>query len=195
MEFLLASSNAHKAQEFSQIFDEKIIKINPAEFKIDVVEDGGTYIENACKKAKAYYDQFKVPVMSDDSGLNIESLPNELGIHSARFGGDDLDFDQRMDLVLEKLKNVENRKAFFSCVLCFYISPKEIFFFEGRMDGEILSEKKGTHGFGYDPIFKPTKHDSAASLAELPEWKDENSHRSQAAKMAQAFFRERVCQS
>ena len=111
MDFILASSNSHKALEFSQIFDKKIVSIHPAELKVEVVEDGDTYIENACKKAKAYSDKFKKPVMSDDSGINIEALPGELGIHSARFGGDNLDFDQRMDLMLEKMKSVDAKET------------------------------------------------------------------------------------
>jgi len=195
MEVILASSNEHKAQEFSDLFNSKTISVIPAVEKIEVLEDGKSYLENAEKKARAYFEKYKVPVLSDDSGINIEALPDELGIYSARFGGENLNFNERMDLVLEKLDKAVNRKSCFICVLCFYLSHDEVYFFEGRMDGEILKEKKGIHGFGYDPIFSPLKHDSDKSLAELPEWKEQNSHRAQAAQKAQLFFRERVCQS
>lgn len=195
MNFLLATSNLHKAEEFSQIFDPKIINIDSAKEKINVIEDGTSYAENAFKKAKTYYEKYSTPILSDDSGLNIEAMPDKLGINSARFGGENITFDERMSLILEELNEVQNRNALFSCILCFYVSHEEIFFFEGRLDGEILYSQKGNQGFGYDPIFKPLKHDGPESLAELPEWKQTNSHRAQAAKIAESFFRERVCQT
>jgi len=195
MQFILASSNDKKAEEFSNLFADNVLSIIPAAEKIEVVEDGHSYYENSLKKAQAYFEHFAVPTVSDDSGLNVEVLPNELGIHSARFGGDDLDFNQRMDLLLEKMSATENRKAHFTCVLCFYFSPRDIYFFEGRLDGHILKERSGSYGFGYDAIFSPLKHGSFMSLAELPDWKRLHSHRAQAANKAEVFFREMVCQS
>ena len=137
MELLLASGNAHKAEEFSELFDPKILVVKAAPEKIDVVEDGLTYFENALLKAKAYYDKFKVPVIADDSGLNVQSLPNELGLHSARFGGPGLTDRERAELLLKKMDGVSAREAYFSCVLCVYFSEKEIFYFEGRLNCSI----------------------------------------------------------
>ncbi len=194
MEFVLASGNAHKAEEFSELFDKNILKVVAASSKLEVDETGSTYNENAFLKAKAYYDQFKVPVLADDSGLNVAALPEELGIYSARFGGDGLTDKDRALLLLEKLKGIEKREAFFTCVLCFYISPQEIFFFEGRLNGFIGQNYIGDHGFGYDPIFHGLGEFEARTVAEVPEWKHKNSHRFHACKMAQKFFKERDCQ-
>jgi XTP/dITP diphosphohydrolase len=87
----------------------------------------------------------------------------------------------------------KDRKAYFVCVLCFYLSPDEIYFFEGRVQGVIGEELKGEKGFGYDPIFIPErKENDKKSLAELPEWKNEFSHRAKAAQSALEFFKESV---
>lgn len=189
MEFLLASGNPHKAEELNDLFEAGKVTVKAAPEKLEVVEDGETYAENALLKARAYYDKFKVPVVSDDSGLNVLSLPEELGIYSARFGGEELSYVDKMLLLMGKLDNIPScdRSAYFSCTLCFYISPEEVFFFEGRVNGEIGKEIKGEHGFGYDPVFFPEKG-NGKSLAELPEWKQSNSHRANAAKMAEKFF-------
>ena len=192
IELILASSNAHKALEFSELFDPTLVTVRSAPSKIDVVEDGETYFENALLKAKAYYDKFKIPVIADDSGLNVAALPYDLGLHSARFGGDGLSDRERAELLLVKLDGVVNREAYFSCVLCVYFNPGEIFYFEGRMGGMIAYMCRGTTGFGYDPVFIPTeKLEERLTVAELNEWKQKNSHRSVAVALAQKFLGQR----
>lgn len=193
MKVLLASGNPHKAEELNDLFDQSIVHVDAAPEKLEVVEDGESYHANALLKAKAYYDRFKHPVVADDSGLNIAAIPHLLGIHSARFGGEGIDYVARNQLLLETMKDIPDgqREAYFSCVLCFYISPEEIYFFEGRVEGAIGHAPKGAHGFGYDPVFYPLKAPNKESLAELPEWKQENSHRARAAQAAQIFFKER----
>lgn len=197
MEFILATSNNHKAQEFAELFDPNLIKINAATKKIDVDETGTSYFENAFLKAKAYYDQFKVPVLADDSGLNVEALPTELGIYSARFGGDGLTDRNRAELLLKKLESIsaENRNAHFTCVLCFYLAPNEIFYFEGKMNGKIAYTYRGEGGFGYDPVFIPADYpnnDGDLTVAEVGNWKNDHSHRALAVKAAIKFFREKL---
>ncbi len=188
MEFILASGNAHKTSEFNVLFNDSVIGIISAQKSIDVVEDGDTYEENAFKKARAYYEKYNRPVVSDDSGLNVFSLPDELGVFSARFGGEGLSDNERAELLLEKMKDITDRSAYFSCVLCFYINPDEVYFFEGRLSGEIAQEMSGTDGFGYDPVFIPSGHDGDSSIAMLPDWKKDNSHRSKACSFAIKFF-------
>lgn len=189
MELILASSNAHKALEFAELFDPKVITVKAAPEKIEVVEDGATYFENALLKAKAYYEKFKVPVLADDSGLNVSALPNELGLYSARFGGAGLTDRERAELLLKKMDGVVDREAYFSCVLCIYFNEKEIFYFEGRMNGSIGYSYRGSTGFGYDPVFIPTdKADEGLTVAELHEWKQKNSHRAVAVGFAQKFL-------
>lgn len=197
MDLILATSNNHKALEFAELFDPNFIKINAAPKKIDVDETGTSYFENAYLKAKAYYDEFKQPVIADDSGLTVESLPDELGIYSARFGGEGLTDRDRALLLLKKLEmiNAENRSAYFTCVLCFYLAPNEVFYFEGKMNGKIAYNYRGSGGFGYDPIFIPLDYpnnDEDLTVAEVGNWKNENSHRALAVKAAIKFFREKL---
>lgn len=190
MNLILATGNEHKAEEFQKLFSNSSLEIQAAPQKIEVIEDGLSFHENALKKAKAYFDHFQSPVVADDSGLKVESLPDELGIYSARFGGEGLSDKERALLLLEKLSGFKERKAQFICVLCFYLNPDEVFFFEGRMEGEISHEYSGEHGFGYDPVFIPTHYSGAQDLtiANLPEWKEKNSHRAKACHAAQKFF-------
>lgn len=198
MDFILATGNPHKASEFSKLFDPNLIKVSAAPEKLEIEENGKTYSENAFLKAKGYFDKFNCPVLADDSGLNVNSLPDELGIYSARFGGSGLGDKERALLLLEKLADKttrEERGAHFSCVLCFYINHDEVFFFEGRLNGFVGLEYVGEHGFGYDPVFHAQGEHEERTVAEIPEWKEKNSHRAQACGFASKFFKERVCQT
>lgn len=186
--FLLASGNAHKAEELSELFNSEVIAVSAAPEKIEVDEDGETFQANALKKAEAYFHRFKQPVVADDSGLVVAALPNDLGVHSARFGGDGLTDQDRYELLLKKMDGVEDRKAYFACHLCFYLSPKEIYFFEGRLKGSIGFAPAGNHGFGYDPVFIPEKIEDNSTFAENPGFKAKHSHRAVACQHAESFF-------
>jgi len=189
MKYILASGNKHKAIELAALFEEcGSVDVEAAKASLDVVEDGSSYEENALKKAEAYYQKYQSPVVSDDSGLEVRAMPDELGLHSARFGGEGLTDDDRVNLLLEKMESISDRSAYFICVLCFYKGPGEVFFFQGRVHGEIARDKKGVDGFGYDPIFIPVKHDGDETLAEIPDWKFKNSHRGRAVAEAVKFF-------
>lgn len=190
MSFLLASGNAHKAEEFKELFT-GTLTIHPAPTTLDVNETGKTYSENAFLKAKAYYEMYKTPALADDSGLNVEALPDILGVQSARFAPEFIDYADKCLKVIELLQNKENRAAYFVCVLCFYISAEEVYFFEGRVSGTIATKLAGDKGFGYDPIFIPErKENDGLSLAQLPDWKNEFSHRARASQVALHFFKE-----
>lgn len=198
VDMLLASGNTHKAEEFAELFDSEVVSISAAPEKLEVVEDGATFNENALKKAEAYFREYGKPVMSDDSGLMVDALPGELGIHTARFGGDGLTATQRNEILLERMKDFseDKRGAYFVCVLCFYLSEEEVFFFEGRMKGKIGHTLEGDQGFGYDPLFIPESADeNGHSVATMPEWKNIHSHRAIACRHAQKFFKERNGQS
>jgi XTP/dITP diphosphohydrolase len=188
--FILASGNAHKAEEFKELF-QGTLTIGPAPKSIEVDETGKTFTENAFLKAKAYFDTFKSPALADDSGLVVEALPEILGIHSARFAPEFPDYSDKCKKLIELLEAKDNHSAYFVCVLCFYISPDEVYFFEGRVHGVIGKALRGQHGFGYDPVFIPErKEGDGLSLAELPEWKNEFSHRAKASQSALNFFKE-----
>jgi XTP/dITP diphosphohydrolase len=189
---ILASGNSHKAEEFKELFLGKI-NVSAAPNSIEVDETGTTFTENAFLKAKAYFEAFKTPALADDSGLVIESLPDILGVQSARFASESPNYSDKCRLILQHLLPHADRSAYFVCVLCFYFSADEVYFFEGRVHGSIGPELKGNQGFGYDPIFVPErKENDGKSLAELPEWKNEFSHRAKASQSALQFFKETV---
>ena len=146
--FILASGNSHKSEEFNELFDIEHIGAKAADAKMEVEENGKSFTENALLKAEAYYQRYKKPVFSDDSGLVVSALPGELGIHSARFGGEGLGDAGRTALLLERLNDVKDRDAYFVCVLCFYLNPKEVFFFEGRCSGSISKDIRGEKALG-----------------------------------------------
>jgi XTP/dITP diphosphohydrolase len=199
LDLFLASGNPHKAEEFKLLLDNSCLSVKAAPEKLDVIEDGTSYFENAFLKAKAYYDALGKPVIADDSGLNVDALPDDLGIHSARFGGEGLSDRERAELLLEKMithKSDAERGAHFSCVLCFYLSPGEVFYFEGHVDGQIGHQYRGDKGFGYDPVFLPLALlDRGLTYAEAYDWKQQNSHRAVACALANKFFSQRNCQN
>lgn len=188
--FLLASGNAHKAEEFKELLVE-VVTITPAPRTLEVDETGKTFIENALIKAKAYYDTYKVPSLADDSGLVVEALPDILGVQSARFAPELPDYADKCRKLIDLLaQGQKSRKAYFVCVLCFYLSAEEIYFFEGRVHGEIGHDLRGDKGFGYDPVFIPErKENDGLSLAQLPDWKNQFSHRAKATVAAVDFFK------
>lgn len=191
--FLLGTGNAHKAEEFKELFFQTLT-IHAAPRTLEVDETGTTFIENALLKARTYYETYKVPSLADDSGLVVQALPDILGVQSARFAPELPNYSDKC-LKLIEILNATNkeRTAYFVCVLCFYVSPEEIYFFEGRVSGIIGNALRGDKGFGYDPIFIPErKENDGRSLAELPEWKNEFSHRAKAAQSAEEFFKESV---
>ncbi len=192
MNFILASSNSHKALEFSELFAGEL-QVLPAPSSIEVDETGTTFEENSFLKARAYFEKYKVPALADDSGLVIEEWPELLGVYSARFAPELATYPEKCHKLLEMIneRGLKTRAAHFVCTLCFYISPTEVYFFEGRVHGTIGQGLKGEHGFGYDPVFVPErKENDGLTLAELPEWKNENSHRARAVQSALSFFKE-----
>jgi XTP/dITP diphosphohydrolase len=190
MKFILASSNAHKASEFATLFKNNI-EIDCAPSALDVDETGESFFENSFLKAKAYFEKFKSPTMADDSGLIIVERPNLLGVQTANYAPEFKEYRQRCEKLLNEISGLayEKRQAYFVCVLCFYVSHDEHYFFEGRVHGTIGQSYRGENGFGYDPIFIPDRAENdAKTLAELPDWKDQNSHRAKAVQGALKFF-------
>lgn len=176
MEILIATHNKHKKDEIQQILGEKYSVKTLADYEIfeEIVEDGDTFEENALIKAKFCFEKTGLPSIGDDSGLVVEALDGRPGIYSARYAGDH-DFDKNIAKVLEEMKDESNRNAYFITVLCFY-DGKEIRYFEGRVDGNLLKENRGYEGFGYDPIFIPKGYE--ITFAEMTtEEKNKISHR------------------
>lgn len=186
MKILIATNNSHKIKEIKEIISKKInFNIDfftPADLKINIdpKETGTTFAENAKIKAEAFYPLAKMPVLSDDSGLEVDFLGGAPGVSSARFAESHNDAANRKKL-LKLLENTEHRNARFVTVIAFYNGKdNNIYFFEGECKGEIIYQERGEGGFGYDSIFVPCGYDKTfAELSEIE--KNQLSHRADAA--------------
>lgn len=180
MKYILATNNINKLNEIKPLInkDIKILTLKDLNYNKDIIEDGETFKENAFIKAKTLYDEFKIKVISDDSGLLVKSLNNEPGINSKRYSNKG-DYENNVKL-LNNLKDIKDRSAKFVTVICLYDGNEPIFF-KGEMKGSISYELKGRSGFGYDPLFIPEGYNK--TISELgPEIKEKISHRSSAIK-------------
>ncbi len=190
MNVTLASSNPHKVEELGELLKGSL-ELKAAPEKLEVAETGTSFHENALIKAKAYYDKFQAPTLSDDSGLVLEAFPNKLGIYSARFAPEHEDYAGKCQAVLDMYQESqeENRKAYFVSVLCLYLSPDEIYYFEGRCQGLIGNEIVGKEGFGYDPIFMPINNEGQ-SFATDTTFKNQEGHRAKAIQALKDFLQQ-----
>ena len=198
MKIVFATNNHHKLQEIRNILGSEfeIVSLKDIGCDVDIPETGNTLEENAMQKAQYVYDHYNLSCFADDTGLEVEALNGEPGVHSARYAeGTDHDSEANMAKLLSNLEGKDNRKARFRTVIaliqkqdvcpCGCTSIKKVNRFEGIVDGSIATEKHGTAGFGYDPIFVPEGYDN--SFAELGESiKNGISHRARAvAKLAE----------
>lgn len=162
---LVATQNKGKIREFSQLLrpDFHCVSFLDAPYNRkaipDVDETGTTYQENAQLKALAYFDLFQVPLLTDDSGLEVDALGGEPGVFSARYGGTGISWPERWDFLTRHLKSHPSDEwtARFRSVLCYVGFDRKPRFFEGIVEGRIISVPSGTSGFGYDPIFYSTE--------------------------------------
>ena len=193
---VFASNNAHKLEEIRAILGNKfdVKSLKDIGCNVDIPETGTTFRENALQKARYVKEHFGFDCFADDSGLQVEALGGEPGVYSARYvvkngrqvtaGNKD---DANMDVLLEKLAGDENRKACFrTCIALIY--EGETHFFDGVVEGHIITEKRGDGGFGYDPLFVPDGYEK--TFAEMGnEVKNNISHRAKAVeKLAEFLF-------
>ena len=178
---VLASGNKGKIAEIGEMLPEfSVIGYKDAGLDFEIEETGATFYENALIKAKAVSEALGLPALADDSGLCVNALSGAPGIFSARFAGDGND-EHNIDKLLKELDGVKDRSAKFVCSLVLYYPDGKIISAEGETNGEILFERAGQNGFGYDPIFYSA--DLKKSLGEASS-KEKNSvsHRSRALK-------------
>ena len=179
---IFATSNQNKVLEIQKILPKKfnIKSLKDLNFFEDVPENETTIEGNAIFKAKYIYEKFNINVFADDTGLEVEALNGEPGVHSARYAGTTRNSEKNIKKLLKNLKNIKNRNARFKTVIALIIDNK-LHIFSGIVEGYILDSPKGNNGFGYDPIFCPNGFDK--SFAELT-LKEKNliSHRSLAMK-------------
>lgn len=193
MKIAVASANINKLKEFKQIlepFGYELISAKDLGIEMDDVEEtGSSFSENSSLKARYLYEKTGLASIADDSGLNINALPDILGIYSARFMPNTNDYKLKNQELINRLINETNRTAYFTSVIT-YVDANAEMHFEGIVEGDIANQIMGDQGFGYDPIFIPKSYKN--SFAELGyEVKNKISHRAIALKKMEAYFSEK----
>ena len=190
MELIIASQNQNKLVEFKKILGDKINLFSLSDIGLnqEIPENEKTIKKNAMFKAKFVNTQTGKNVFADDTGLEIDSLNGEPGVYSARYSGVERNSDKNIELVLTKLKNKTNRNSRFKTIISLILDGKSINF-EGVVEGKITEEKRGSNGFGYDPIFQPNGYSSTFGEMSLKE-KNKISHRSIAINKMVQYLKE-----
>ncbi len=191
---IFATNNKHKLEEVSNLFAThlllktkyKILSLNDINCSEEIPETGNTLEYNASEKSFYIFNKYGVNCFADDTGLEIEALDGRPGVYSARYAGKNCTFEDNMNKVLKELEGIKNRKANFRTVISLIIAEKETLF-EGSVYGNLLEEKKGIKGFGYDPIFQPNGHDITFAEMDLNK-KNKISHRGQAFQKLLEFL-------
>lgn len=185
-QLIIATKNKGKAKDFEALFGPfgyEVLTLHDVAEDMDVEETGSTFEENALLKATALAERLQTMVIADDSGLEIDALNGRPGIYSARYAGEEKSDEANMDKVLDELKDVEESKrtARFVCAIAVASPNFESVIVRGTCEGIIAKERKGTNGFGYDPIFfVPSENKMMAELT--AEQKGTISHRGNAIK-------------
>ncbi len=188
MEIVFATNNEYKLREIRNILGTSFRLLSMGDLKIndDIPEDEPDLEGNAMQKANHIHKLVNMNVFADDTGLEIEALDGLPGVHSARFAGEDKNSDSNIDKVLKMMGGTANRRARFRTVIALILDGKE-YFFEGIVNGEIITEKRGSEGFGYDPVFVP--EGSNLTFAEMPlDEKNRISHRARAFEKLRNFL-------
>lgn len=179
MKLIIASNNEHKLAEIKAILGsrfEEILSLKEAGIVHETVEDGSTFLENAVKKAREIVQLSGCCALADDSGLCVDALGGAPGIYSARFSGVHGDDKANNRLLLEKMRDIEDRRAHFACAVALARPDGSLVTAEGSFHGLIAREEQGENGFGYDPLlYLPAYGCTSAQLP--PEEKNRISHR------------------
>lgn len=186
-ELVFATNNRHKLEEVQQMLPAhiRLKSLEDIGCTADIPETGDTFHENSRQKAAYVTEHFGLDCFGDDSGLEIDALNGEPGVYSARYSGS-RDMDRNIELVLQKLRGIENRAARFKTVLCLMLNG-QTHYFEGSVEGSIIHFTNGTKGFGYDPIFVPDGYGLTFAQMELAE-KNLISHRARALAQLSRFL-------
>ena len=189
MEICFATNNKKKLEEVKAALEGKNIKILSLEdigCREELAETGNTLDDNAFQKARYVNENYRVNCFADDTGLEVEALDGEPGVYSGRYAGEPRSDARNIELLLDKLDGVENRKAQFRTVIALILDGKE-YKFEGTAEGHITDLRVGSQGFGYDPIFQPEGHEKTYAELDMDE-KNAISHRGQAVRRLISFL-------
>jgi XTP/dITP diphosphohydrolase len=190
MELIFATHNKNKLKEVQSLVPAsiKVISLDNLNMTDEIPETGHTLVDNALIKARTIFALYKKPVIADDTGLDVEALNGAPGVYSARYAGEPSNADNNMTLLLHHLETTTNRAAHFKTVIAYIDAEGKEQLFEGRVDGEIIEERRGDKGFGYDPIFVPVGYNK--TFAEMSaEEKNSMSHRARALQAFSEFLK------
>lgn len=188
MQLIFATHNKNKLKEVKDLMPStiKLLSLDDINFQNEIEETSATIEGNALLKANTIYKETGINCFADDSGLLVDAMNGAPGVYSARYAGPQKNNENNLQKLLFDLRNTENRDAHFKTVMALIIDGKE-YLFEGIINGKIISEKIGTHGFGYDPIFVPNGY--TETFAQLnSEIKNTISHRARALQKMLAFI-------
>ena len=191
-EIVFATNNKNKLAEMRQIMDDlyHVLSLEELGCHEEIIEDADTIQGNAKIKADYITNNYHVDCFADDTGLEVEALNGAPGVYSARYAGEHCSYQDNVNKMLNAMKGCENRKAAFRTVIALNLNG-ETYYFEGRCDGQITREQRGSEGFGYDPIFQPDGFDK--TFAELgSEVKNSISHRGRATRKLMEFLKTHV---
>ena len=189
MKLVFATNNQHKLKEIQHILGNRIelLGLKDIGCNEDIPETCPTLEGNASQKAFYIYNKYGHNCFADDTGLEIEALNGEPGVYSARYAGEEKSAEANMGKVLLEMREIKNRKARFRTVISLVIDGEEILF-EGIVNGEIRTDKRGDEGFGYDPIFQPDGYLETFAEMDLNE-KNKISHRALAVQKLVTFLK------
>jgi len=193
MKFVFASNNDHKIKEIRSILGDSHTALSLRELNIfdDIPEEEPDLEGNALAKARYVHRLTGMNVFADDTGLEVDALGGLPGVKSARFAGENKDFSANIDKLLAMLGSNNNRKARFRTIIALILNDTE-YLFEGIVEGTIINERRGSEGFGYDPVFIPSGKDRTFAEMELSE-KNTISHRGRALEKLRKFLKEEAC--
>jgi len=188
MQIVFATNNTNKLREIRNILGNSFSLLSLSDLNIadDIPENEPTLEGNALQKSRYIHRLLNLNVFADDTGLEIEILNGLPGVNSARFAGDSKNSEANIYKALQMMGNASNRKARFRTVIALILDNRE-YFFEGTVDGEIISERRGKEGFGYDPVFIPRGYDVTFAEMSLTE-KNKISHRAKAFEKLREFL-------
>ncbi|NOZ47308.1 MAG: non-canonical purine NTP diphosphatase [Chlorobi bacterium] len=189
MQLVFATNNKNKLQEIKNLLnnDFKLLGLKELGFEEEIPEDKFTLEENALQKAHFIHQKYKVNCFADDTGLEVEALNNQPGVFSARYAGPQKNSNDNIVKLLKEMQPHSNRKARFRTIVALILNDKE-YLFEGIVNGKIANEKRGTSGFGYDPVFIPDGHKKTFAELSLDE-KNIISHRARAFQKLIGFLK------
>ena len=190
MKICFATNNKHKILEVSKLLgtDFQLLSLEEIGCSEELPEEQDTLEGNSRQKAEYVYQHYGISCFADDTGLEVEALGGAPGVYSARYAGEDRDGEKNIALLLKNLTGVDHREAQFRTIITFIGDDKEFMQFEGVVKGQIIAERSGEKGFGYDPVFLPEGHSRTFAEMAMDE-KNQISHRARAVNQLVSYLK------